>query len=161
LVELQRRTEEKKAELEAELDNVVLRESLAISNERYVKLKSEQDEVLTRMRIQFTENEKTIERVLVETLESMNRSNTTLAETVAREVSSVNAGAKKAMGEMEKAMTEAAQTYQRLFVESQKRYAQAMSKLLGRRNLIDSLVIVLVVIVIALLVGGSILWKRL
>jgi hypothetical protein len=65
------------------------------------------------------------------------------------------------MGEMEKAMTEAAQTYQRLFVESQKRYAQAMSKLLGRRNLIDSLVIVLVVIVIALLVGGSILWKRL
>lgn len=146
LAELRRMTEEKKTELE----NVILRESLATSNERYTTLKTEQDAALQRMNSAQNENAKRIENVMNNVSENVKRMSVAVSETVATEVSRVKETSAAAIREISKASAESAREYQRLFNEAQQRNAAEFDKLMKRRNIIDIVVVVAAVFAIGL-----------
>ena len=145
LAELRRMTEEKKTELE----NVILRESLATSNERYTTLKTEQDAALQRMNSALNENARRLESGMNNVSENVRRMSVAVSETVATEVSRVKETSANAIREISKASAEAAREYQRLFNEAQQRNAAEFDKLMQRRNVID----IAVVIAAALAIG--------
>lgn len=138
LAELRRMTEEKKTELE----NVILRESLATSNERYTTLKTEQDAALQRMNSAQNENAKRLESGMSNLSENVRRMSVAVSETVATEVSRVKETSANAIREISKASAEAAREYQRLFNEAQQRNAAEFDKLMKRRNIIDIVVVI-------------------
>lgn len=157
LAELRRMTEEKKTELE----NVILRESLATSNERYTTLKTEQDAALQRMNSALNESAKRLENGmsnLAENVkqangavsESVRRMSVAVSETVGAEVSRVKETSANAIREISKASAEAAREYQRLFNEAQQKNAAEFDKLMKRRNIIDIVVVVAAVFAIGL-----------
>ena len=153
LAELRRMTEEKKTELE----NVILRESLATSNERYTTLKTEQDAALQRMNSALNESAKRLENGmsnLAENVkqangavsESVRRMSAAVSESVATEVSRVKETSAAAIREISKASGEAAREYQRLFNEAQQKNAAEFDKLMKRRNTIDLIVCIVAAI---------------
>lgn len=146
LAELRRMTEEKKTELE----NVILRESLATSNERYTTLKTEQDAALQRMNSALNENARRLESGMNNVSENVRRMSVAVSETVATEVSRVKETSANAIREISKASSEAAREYQRLFNEAQERNAAEFDKLMGRRNIIDIVVVVAAALAIGL-----------
>lgn len=73
-----------------------------------------------------------------------------VSETVATEVSRVKETSANAIREISKASSEAAREYQRLFNEAQERNAAEFDKLMGRRNIIDIVVVVAAALAIGL-----------
>ena len=145
LAELRRMTEEKKSELE----NVILRESLATSNERYTTLKTEQDAALQRMSNAQNESAKRIENALNSVSENVRRMSAALSESVDAAVSRVSQPLQSSARVISAANEEAAKKYAAMFEESRKANAAEFKKLMDKRNAID--ILVLVVAVFALL----------
>jgi len=148
LAELRKMSEAKKMELE----NVILRESLATSNERYTTLQTEQREALQRMNNAQNESAKRLENGMQNLSESVRRMSAALSETVATEVSRVKETSSIAIREISKASGEAARDYQRLFNEAQQRNSDEFEKLMKRRNVIDIVVVVAAGLAIGMIV---------
>jgi uncharacterized coiled-coil protein SlyX len=149
LAELRRMTEEKKSELE----NVILRESLATSNERYTTLKTEQDAALQRMNNALNENTRRIENALNNVNENVKRMNAALSENVGAEVSRVSGLVNASAREVTNAAKESAATYKQLFVKMTKENVELYNALFKRRNVIDILVLLAAVLSLGLTVS--------
>lgn len=148
LAELRRMTEEKKSELE----NVILRESLATSNERYTTLKTEQDAALQRMINAQNESARRIENALNNVNENVRRMNAALSESVGAEVSRVSGLVNAAAREVSNAAKESAATYKQQFEKMTKENVELYNALFKRRNVIDVLVLLAAILSLGLTV---------